>query len=424
MTALRQLSVLYLAAASSFTVAIVLSQHPLLNKAAHETASDVGEGAGSAAVALNDYVIQPSWSFAKAETSTLYRVAMDAIHPPVQVAQAPAKPIAIAQAKHRAPQPPAFKPLPVPKLQAPERMIAEAGPPLIATAPAAPQVRPSELRPAIAEPAPASPPAKPDRDIASNTTRDFTLVPQATQPYAPAPISKSKTETARALPSVDHPPSDAQLAFVAQHLRESLTKEMLANFELFLFISKADHGSAAQRMYVFEKQDGGDLALLYNWPVSTGRELDEIAPNGLRAPSITPAGYYELDPHRMYLHHFSGQWHQPMPYAMFFNWEKNGLETGLAIHGASGDDIGLLGRRASAGCIHLAPENARVLFSLIKNDYKGLMPKFAYDKRTATMSNQGVLLHSTDGRLEMAEGYKVLVFIEDYGGENVVAALF
>ena len=74
--------------------------------------------------------------------------------------------------------------------------------------------------------------------------------------------------------------------------------------------------------------------------------------------------------------------------------------------------------------MRIAPENARVLFALIKNNYKGLMPKFAYDKRTATMSNQGVMVHTTDGRLQMAEGYKVLVFIENYGGENVVAALF
>jgi hypothetical protein len=222
----------------------------------------------------------------------------------------------------------------------------------------------------------------------------------------------------------DRPPSAAELVQIEQHFRSSLTQEMLANFELFLYVSKADHGAAAQRMYVFQKQGSGDLSLLYNWPVSTGREKNELAPNGSRAPSFTPAGYYELDAQRMYLHHFSGQWQQPMPYAMFFNWEDHGFQTGLAIHGASGDDIGLLGTRASAGCVRLAPENARVLFSLIKANYKGLMPKFAYDKRTATMSNQGVMLHSTDGRLEMAEGYKVLVYIENYGGENVVAALF
>jgi hypothetical protein len=236
-------------------------------------------------------------------------------------------------------------------------------------------------------------------------------VPKAPAQIAPPPID-------------DHPPSAVELARVTTHFRQSLTKEMLANFELFLYVSKADSGVAAQRMYVFQKQGSGDLVMLYNWPVSTGREMVEMAANGTMQPSYTPGGYYELDPTRMYVHHFSGQWKQPMPYAMFFNWEDHGYQTGLAIHGADGADVGLLGTRASAGCVRIAPEHARVLFSLIKNDYKGLMPKFAYDKRTATMSNQGVLVHGTDGSLQMAEGYKVLVFIENYGGENVVAALF
>ena len=273
--------------------------------------------------------------------------------------------------------------------------------------------------PKVVLPKAVNPPAAQQHETIVAAAPKFTLAPQMAKPLA------SQGPAQLAPPPVnDRPPSAAELARITDHLRSSLTKEMLANFELFLYVSKADHGVAAQRMYVFQKQDNGDLALRYNWAVSTGREIDEIAPSGQREPTITPAGYYELDPHRMYVSHFSGQWHQPMPYAMFFNWEKNGFQTGLAIHGASGKDIGLLGERASAGCIHLAPENARILFSLIKNDYKGLMPKFAYDKRTATMSNQGVLVHARDGSLEMAEGYKVLVFIENYGGENVVAALF
>jgi len=40
------------------------------------------------------------------------------------------------------------------------------------------------------------------------------------------------------------------------------------------------------------------------------------------------------------------------------------------------------------------------------------------------MSNEGILLHDADGRVKLADGYKVLVFIEDFGGENVVAALY
>jgi hypothetical protein len=218
--------------------------------------------------------------------------------------------------------------------------------------------------------------------------------------------------------------SPAELVRVSMRLKENLTREMLENFSLFLYVSKAENGPWAQRLYVFRKDVGGDLGLLYNWPASTGRELDEIAANGTRQQSITPQGYYQLDPHRMYRTHFSGQWHEPMPNAMFFNWEHNGYQTGLAIHGATPIEVRQLGSRASAGCIRIAPENAALLFNLIRSQYKGLAPRFAYNRRTATMSNQGVMMHDAAGNLQMAEGYQVLVFVENYGGANVVAALF
>lgn len=220
------------------------------------------------------------------------------------------------------------------------------------------------------------------------------------------------------------PLSQAELTRVAAHVKDSLTSDMLANFDLFLFVSKAANGPLGQRMYVFQKQAGGDLAMLYDWPVSTGREKFEIAANGTKAASFTPAGYYELDPQRMYMNYYSGQWHQPMPHAMFFNWENHGYQTGLAIHGIAPEDVKFLGTRASAGCVHLAPQNAALLFNLIRTQYKGEVPKFAYDKHTATLANDGVLMHDSHGKLQMAQGYKVIVFIEDYRGENAVAALF
>jgi hypothetical protein len=158
--------------------------------------------------------------------------------------------------------------------------------------------------------------------------------------------------------------------------------------------------------------------------VSTGREKVEYNATGQKLPSFTPAGYYELDPHRFYTHYTSGQWGEPMPFAMFFNWQKDGEATGLAIHSASGDDVAQLGTRASAGCIRLPPDAAQTLFSLIKSKYRGLAPKFAIDRRTGTMSNDGILVHDAQGHVQLADGYRVLVFIEDYGGENVVAAMY
>jgi len=215
-----------------------------------------------------------------------------------------------------------------------------------------------------------------------------------------------------------------ELVRVSGRLRTSLTHEMYEHFSLFLYVSKADKGPWSQRLYVFRKDVGGRLGALYDWPASTGRELFEIAPNGTRQRSSTPAGYYQLDPARMYRQHFSGQWREPMPYAMFFNWENQGRQTGLAIHAATAPEVAQLGSRASAGCIRLAPEHAKLLFELIRSQYRGLAPRFAFDRRTATMSNRGALMHDAAGNLQMAEGYKVLVFIENYGGEDVVAALF
>ena len=85
----------------------------------------------------------------------------------------------------------------------------------------------------------------------------------------------------------------------------------------------------------------------------------------------------------MYWRYHSHAWNQSMPYAMFFSWEHQGEQTGVAIHAATGNDIDRLGSRASAGCIHLSPEHARELYNLIHADYRGPVPRFAYDRRAA-----------------------------------------
>jgi hypothetical protein len=84
----------------------------------------------------------------------------------------------------------------------------------------------------------------------------------------------------------------------------------------------------------------------YVWPVSTG------------APGFdTPSGKFH--PFRMEKEHFSKEWDDaPMPYSMFFTGE------GHAIHGSY--HLKSLGRRASHGCVRLAPENAAKLFALVQ----------------------------------------------------------
>jgi hypothetical protein len=98
---------------------------------------------------------------------------------------------------------------------------------------------------------------------------------------------------------------------------------------------------SAQRMTV--SLDGEPI---HHWPVSTG----------LRAYD-TPSGAYT--PFRMAEHHFSREWDDaPMPHSIFFT------KRGHAIHGTT--HLRDIGRPASHGCVRLEPQNARVLFGLVR----------------------------------------------------------
>jgi len=364
---LKALSLVYLASASAFAVAIAVQSDPQWSAAAQQIARAAGPVLGNAADTVNKKAVRPARSWVASESKQF----LAWINPP--------------------------QPQRVARSSAPPHKIAAAP---LKLAPAAPPV----LRPSV--------PEVPNKEIAE-------AAPRATLELAPqAPLANLS-------PAPDpNPPSPAELSRVLSHFKVSVTKEMVDNFSLFLYVSKAERGPWAQRMYVFQKQTGGDLTMLYSWPVSTGRELIEQTPNGGHTDTYTPQGYYQLDPERMYRRYHSMQWDQPMPYAMFFSWEHDGYQTGLAIHGASGGDIALLGKRSSAGCVRIDPQNAQLLYRLIRADYRGLAPRFAYNRRTATMSNEGILMHDASGRLQYAEGYKVLVVIENVGGDNVVAALF
>ncbi len=84
----------------------------------------------------------------------------------------------------------------------------------------------------------------------------------------------------------------------------------------------------------------------YVWPVSTGRPGYD-----------TPNGTFR--PNRMDADHYSQEWdNAPMPHTIFFDMQ------GHAVHGFF--DVKHLGLAVSHGCVRLAPENATVLFDLVK----------------------------------------------------------
>jgi hypothetical protein len=211
---------------------------------------------------------------------------------------------------------------------------------------------------------------------------------------------------------------------VRARLEQSLTRDLRENFDLFLFVGKGAHGTAAQRFYVFRKEKDGRMALIYDWAASTGRERYEISPQGRRTFTATPSGLYQLDPKRMYSRYQSRAWNGAMPYAMFFNWEQRGNLTGVAIHGTAGAGAAKLGKRASAGCIHISRAHAKQLFELVRRDYGGQVPRFAYDEGSGTMSNRGALMRNATGALTMTEGYRVLIDVEDISGAHTMAQLY
>lgn len=87
-----------------------------------------------------------------------------------------------------------------------------------------------------------------------------------------------------------------------------------------------------------------DDAPQYQWPVSTAR-----------AGKCTPTGTFGVQ--SMKRMHYSTLYHNaPMPWSIFFKGN-------YAIHGTT--QIDRLGAPASAGCVRLTPENAKVLFDMV-----------------------------------------------------------
>lgn len=84
----------------------------------------------------------------------------------------------------------------------------------------------------------------------------------------------------------------------------------------------------------------------HTWPVSTARR-----------GKITPTGTYHGAQWLSKNHKSSRYNNAPMPYAIFYDGH-------YAIHGT--DQVSRLGRPASAGCVRLHPDNAKILFELTR----------------------------------------------------------
>lgn len=127
-----------------------------------------------------------------------------------------------------------------------------------------------------------------------------------------------------------------------------LTAILVGLSALFLLSFEAE----AKRVEIIVSKPGQKMTVKvdgvteYVWLVSTGAGKYE-----------TPTGTWR--PFRMEEEHYSKEWDDaPMPHSIFFTGE------GHAIHGSF--HVKSLGRKASHGCVRLAPANAAILFDLVQ----------------------------------------------------------
>ncbi len=85
----------------------------------------------------------------------------------------------------------------------------------------------------------------------------------------------------------------------------------------------------------------------YDWPISSARD-GYVTPDGTFAPESLQT-----------MHYSKKYYHSPMPHSIFF-------AGGYAIHGTY--ETGWLGHPASHGCVRISPENAAVLFDMVKEE--------------------------------------------------------
>jgi hypothetical protein len=233
----------------------------------------------------------------------------------------------------------------------------------------------------------------------------FAIAAEGAGLYAPARVIGTE-EQSRAVSSM------IAGGDVARRIDELVPNALRRHFDLYLFISKAEEGPAAQRMFIFTRSKEGDFALEDVWPVSTGREAQE------KYFTTTPAGLFKLDPQRFYALVYSQRWNgAPMPYAMFLDYRYRSRASGLAIHAATRSTAPKLGTRASGGCVRLSPEHARLLFDRIQSRHAGQVPDFVFDDAGGTTHRGGMVRRDGSGQPILIDGYRVLVIIDNYAGK-------
>jgi lipoprotein-anchoring transpeptidase ErfK/SrfK len=205
--------------------------------------------------------------------------------------------------------------------------------------------------------------------------------------------------------NIDHdedqnlPPAD----YVSRPFVESdfKTYPWLKEFINVIVINKANAGSDKQSLRIYVN---GKLKEFTR--ISSGRETFEKGCAKGQDPkkdhcskraywSQTPTGYFDID--ELVENYFSNLWQTWMPYAVFF-------ESGIATHQAPGGTENNLGSRASGGCVRMHPSMAPVLYAIVKNAGKGLVPR---------IGRNGEVQKTAQGDVIRWQGYKSLVIVHN-----------
>jgi lipoprotein-anchoring transpeptidase ErfK/SrfK len=177
---------------------------------------------------------------------------------------------------------------------------------------------------------------------ADSTSTGPAVAPAQTQATgAPTSSDPAAAKVNTAAPTTTNPTTAKTESQPAAAQPQSNPETKKAGSAILITINKAK-----QRMTVFL-----DGIQKYEWPVSTGR-----------AGYSTPSGTYTAT--SMNEIWYSKQWdNSPMPHSIFF------IKDGHAIHGSY--EVKNLGKAVSHGCVRIAPENATILYALVKQNGLG-----------------------------------------------------
>jgi len=93
--------------------------------------------------------------------------------------------------------------------------------------------------------------------------------------------------------------------------------------------------------------------------------------------------------------------------------------SGVALHAAIGrHELADIGHRASGGCVRLPLAKANLLYHRFLSEERGQVPVFTFDAARGTTNTEGAVAHDIAGNVELADGLRVLVIIDNFPGES------